>query len=445
LHECDAMAVVHAASCDVDKVRLEVGEAWYHKKGYVDLSKKQWLALPEAEQINFFNVDDATKLGEEMQAYVEVNTTSEGGSEKKRKSIEALDASGFRNGKQMIDCAEQDCTTRKSQLETLAKLKENNIVSDRTVADYLNGAGMRNPEAVDQLGISVLCAFRRKIFALLSLQCLSVLVIAYLVANLGPVKDLQILYDSENLMRDCIICGVLWVLAMVSLGGVAAVRYDFPKNFIALSIFTVMVSIAVAAFAGPNVHLGLGLVLVGLVLTGIVVTIPCGGKVLQVFPVTFAIMLVCNAMGIFFMAFWQTWGGTFIHPMYVVLLMFLNSVGLCWAGHEIDRLCSRLKVDEYLLPIVLLWAEMLVALLLVFAIESMADAGGDCCDGCHMWAYTTWHCDCCIYNDGSHGNDKYRRQSPNQTESLAAPVPQQMTDGPQDATATTATDPVQQV
>ena len=54
-------------------------------------------------------------------------------------------------------------------------------------------------------------------------------------------------------------------------------------------------------------------------------------------------------------------------PGYVVLVRVMNSIGLRWAGYEIDRPYSRSNVDEYLLPVVMLWAELLVVTLLIFS------------------------------------------------------------------------------
>merc|ERR1712072_1581943 len=103
-----------------------------------------------------------------------------------------------------------------------------------------------------------------------------------------------------------------------------------------------------------------------------------------------------------------------MHWGYAVLVMLVNTLGLLWAGYKIDRLCSRLEVDEYMLPMILLWAELMVALLMILSVDAPINVSGECTDGCYMWSYTYWHCDCWIYSDGTYGKDKHRRIKNNQ-------------------------------
>lgn len=304
-----------------------------------------------------------------------------------------------------IPAATRDNHTTEKELARLQELQSKGQLSDRTVADYLNGQGA-NPFAADRMGLKVLVAFRRKMFALLLLQCTVVLFFAWGIANIPMVKDMEILYHMDNIIRDGIICVFFFVSSVVSLGVVAVLRYKHPFNIIALSVFTVFMSATLASLAGPNVHLGLLAVLVGFAL----VFLPCSfiirNKVIEVFPVAFVAMVLIN-IGI---VVWMCMYGTFMSWGYAVVLMVLNSISMVWGGYEIDRLCSRLKVDEYMLPVILLWAELLVMIFVIFSVETMCEAAGSFEGGCSMWAHTTWHCDCWIYDNGSYGKDKYRKQ-----------------------------------
>jgi hypothetical protein len=119
-------------------------------------------------------------------------------------------------------------------------------------------------------------------------------------------------------------------------------------------------------------------------------------------------MLATNALCLV----WHFMFNTFIGVIWVVVLMIMNTVAVVWAGYQLDFLSSRLMVDEYLLPVILMWAELMVAILVLMSFEAMASNAGECGDSCHTWGHTTWHCDCWIYADGSHGSDRYRRAHP---------------------------------
>jgi len=312
----------------------------------------------------------------------------------------------FKSADCMMEQALADGYVNKNQAKKLEKLQQKGVVCERTVADYLAEQG-KNPFAVDQLGLDILVRFRRKMFALLIVQCGVTMGVAYLVANSPLVRDLEILYHPETFIRDAILCLASWAFSVISLCMVGAVRYKSPQNIMALAIFTVFMSITLALMAGRNVHLGLLMVFLGLVFVGAVSCIKIRGKVIEIFPITIVCMVVVNVLVVLWAVLYAE--RTNMGLGYVVLVMVLNSVGLCWSGYEMDRLCSRLRVDEYMLPVVLLWAELLVTLLLLFSTESMCQAAGNCEGNCYMWSYTTWHCDCWIYSDGSYGKDKYRK------------------------------------
>jgi hypothetical protein len=207
----------------------------------------------------------------------------------------------------------------------------------------------------------------------------------------------------------------LWLLSLVTLGIAARVRRIHPYNLVSLAVFTVMISITLAAAAGPNVHLGLGVVLGGFFLTAILSSFHRGkGKIIEVFPVSLLSMVLCNIC----ILCWHFLFNTFIWYGFVIMLIIANSIGLCWAGYQIDRLGSRLHVDEFLQPLIMLWSEILVfmsvALLVGFAAaDGSCEGCGEwgCGDGCNTFAYTFYGCDCYIYADGTHGSDKHRRKN----------------------------------
>merc|ERR1712160_84728 len=97
-----------------------------------------------------------------------------------------------------------------------------------------------------------------------------------------------------------------------------------------------------ALMAGRNVHLGLLMVFLGLVFVGAVSCIKIRGKVIEIFPITIVCMVVVNVLVV----------------LWAVLYAERTNMGL---GYVV--LVMVLRVDEYMLPVVLLWAELLVTLL----------------------------------------------------------------------------------
>merc|ERR1711957_537109 len=70
--------------------------------------------------------------------------------------------------------------------------------------------------------------------------------------------------------------------------------------------------------------------------------------------------------------------------------------------------------------------ELLLTMLIIFSTETLCQATEGCGDNCYMWGYTTWHCDCWIYNDGSYGKDRHRAPSRTGSIILEAPTEQKM-------------------
>jgi len=289
-------------------------------------------------------------------------------------------------------------------------------------------------DAVDRMGLSVLLGFRRKMFALLIIQSTVVFLLSWVFANIPTVKNMRILYSRETLYRDAAIVMALWVISMGLLCVLGAVRKTHPHNKVMLSIFTVFISLTFAAMAGPNVHLGMSIMLLGIVLVSILSSVKIGNKVMEVFPAAFIVMIFCNII----ILIWMVKFNTFIHWGYVALLFVVNTVGLLWTGYQIDRLCSRLKVDEYMLPLILIWAQLMVAMFLMMSVQALAAQATDCSGGCYVWGHTGWNCDCWVHDDGTHGKDKYRQVvgADGNTGDIEAPKQAQMVNtGKQEQTA----------
>merc|ERR1712187_154285 len=85
--------------------------------------------------------------------------------------------------------------------------------------------------------------------------------------------------------------------------------------------------------------------------------------------------------------------------IYMIIIIVLS---LLWVGYECDRLTKKLTVDEYMLPVILVWADvmLLISVFVLIAICLLAGGGidsvgaGFCycdCSGLwiHSWAAST--------------------------------------------------------
>jgi len=269
-----------------------------------------------------------------------------------------------------------------------------------------------NPNSADQLGLDILAGFRRKMFGTLLIQSVLVLGVSWGWANIPAIKEMEIAYHGSNFDRDLGILSVLLLATLIALGFTAKNRYKHPKNLIYLAAFSIFLSIFLGSFIGSNVHLCLGLCCVGVLLIAIPSCIKFNDKMIEVFPVSFFVVLITIIIGIT----WEITYNDFIYMHWTILSLVFSSLALLWFGWEIDRLCSTVEVDEFLLPVVILWCEFVVMLIVLLSFAAVANGAtqcGDCLVGC---SYTTCHCDCFIHRDGRRGTRDFMRDRRNQME-----------------------------
>merc|ERR1712060_130427 len=98
-----------------------------------------------------------------------------------------------------------------------------------------------------------------------------------------------------------------------------------------------------------------------------------------------------------------------IHALWVVPSLLLNSLGLVWLGYEMDWICSRLNPDEFLLPICLVWSEILTTVVICVVLAMAGDFSACEPDGCMSGTYIYCHCDCWLYGNGDSSRKEYYR------------------------------------
>lgn len=311
--------------------------------------------------------------------------------------------------------------------------KENDALDPRTVADpappvrksdgrSMGEVGRKsfNPCSADQLGLDILAGFRRKVFAILLSQALVIWGLAVAVAKIPLVDDRDLLASAKKTPEyttDCIIVGAAWVLAVACLCVVSRVRYSWPCNMAALSIFTVVISIALGLMGGSNVFYGMGLAFGAILGIALPSCVSCGGKMIEIFPVSMVMSVVVFAIGI---VLWLT-AFDDISGAWVIPVLLLNSVGMMWVGYGMDCSCARLNPDEYLLPVILVWSEVLT--LALIALLGVIGVGDGACNNsdCFGAGLPYMLCDWWIYA----GGDTPKRRMLKKLEASQPPAPKQ--------------------
>lgn len=301
-------------------------------------------------------------------------------------------------------------------------LTKSGMVAPQTIKDSVTKSGMAiKPGAVESLMISDIVAFRRKVFALLCMQGLGIWAISAVVARLGFIQELGLLSSSkdlEELKPDFIIVGISWLVTIICLTGLAWSRYKWPLNMVMLAIFSTFAAISLALSFGPNVVFGMASATCCVLMIAIPSCIVINGKLCEVFPVSVFSSFVIT-VGV--VVGWQVLAPE-IGVGWVVASAIMNIVATVWLGYEIDWLCSRLNPDEFLLPLVLVWAEMIIAIavtliLFVAMVSGGGDAdgggGGGCCTCGTGYPATCayMHCDCWLYGSGD-SSARRRQQGP---------------------------------
>lgn len=279
------------------------------------------------------------------------------------------------------------------------------------VAEVLGGRTY-NPDAVQQLGMDILMGFRRKAFVLLTLQSLVVWGLASCIARIPMLVDREFLVltkePKQELYMDAGILAVAFFMTIVSLAATYCVRYRFPANMACLSVFTVLLSLFLALIGGTNCFYGLALAVGCEIAIAVPSCLRFKGRTVEVFPVATVVSLVMLPTGFFG---WQVLAPE-IHSAWVVISLVLNFFGTVWLGYEMDWMCARLKPDEYLMPIVLVWVEILavVAIAFICMMGGQMQDGGSCSGGCNAPVVIYWRCDCWIYDGGESSRKAYYRK-----------------------------------
>lgn len=311
--------------------------------------------------------------------------------------------------------------------------KENDALDPRTVADpappvrksdgrSMGDLGRKsfNPCAADQLGLDILAGFRRKVFGILVFQALVIWGLAVAVAKIPLVDDRDLLASTKKTPEyttDCIIVGAAWALAVAFLLVVGRLRYSWPCNVAALSIFTVVISIALGIMGGSNVFYGMALAFGAILGIALPSCVSCGGKMVEVFPVSMVMSLVVFVIGI---VIWLTVFDD-ISGAWVIPVLLLNSVGMMWVGYGMDCSCARLNPDEYILPVILVWSEVLT--LAFIALLGVIGVGDGACNNSDCFATGVPYvlCDWWIYA----GGDTPKRRHLKKLEAAEAAAPKQ--------------------
>lgn len=271
---------------------------------------------------------------------------------------------------------------------------------DPTV-DFTSGS------AVNRLGLDVLRGFRMKAFILIAVQSVTTLVIAatveFGVSAARPRRWINAAF------------GALCSLTVVALVGVAIVRHRYPWNYIGELIFTIFLGTTFgfmtdplhlaeeryahssAGVARPQVYF-LAFYTAGLIIIALLslAQFPGSKRMMKCLPCAgIAVVLVDTFMV-------TVWALVDFCPLqWLLLMMFVVTCTLLWVGIENDRLAAKLNPDEYLLPVILIWADLFMifagALVVCFCAQELCcqaievATGSPCiCDGggwCDCWLY----------------------------------------------------------
>jgi hypothetical protein len=287
----------------------------------------------------------------------------------------------YRRGTVVLEHLQEQKGELNARERALKKAMEKGYVDSSTVAADL-AAGL-SPFAVDQLSVEVLIEFRKKVFALLVIQNVLVLALAIIFdLILGLVKV------SSG------ITFLAWILAVIVLAVLSRYRKKAPCNFRLLVLFDLVGPFALASLrmmfddlevGGKSPHLVMfGIHTFGILLLGL---IACVGKEKTLKNIVVAPFVILLTTAMFVLSCWflqvASFGTAFV-------LLFFNGFALMWIGYQLDKLSSMLQVDEYLLPVVIVWCELLMAIALFLLVASFvllgccAGGGCDChcCDAC---------------------------------------------------------------
>lgn len=319
--------------------------------------------------------------------------------------------------------------SQKNEAETLNKLRETNLASSELVADAMAIEGA-NPYAVASLGQGFVKNFRIKSFALICIQVITVLF-------LGIIIDMGV---SDDKHPGTYFVGGLCLLLVIVLLIVAGFRHFYPFNYFMEVIFTLVAGLCLGLSSKPMERAqevccpntdkaekpgiyAFGFYVAGLCILSVICVLAAPGNksVMKCLPCAF--IADCFVV----VLFGATWTMTKFCPInWLMCMMFVVCMCILWVGFECDRLANKLKIDEYLMPVILVWADLLVMIAICLAIIALimcaAMGGGnvDCggmCYGCHG---------CGTYSPWLHSTSGVRDRAEEAVEEGAAPQPQTM-------------------
>jgi len=307
----------------------------------------------------------------------------------------------YNRGSHIADTIRMDISGRftpaqHSNAITIGKLRNRNLVSAKTAADAFPVRGA-NPFAIDQLGMEVMKGFRLKSFSLMVLQCICVL-------GLGILVDESIPADAHP-GNDFYAAFLVFSIAFLFLTSYH--RHKYPINYILEAFFTLFIGVSLGLSTQPLLSAqesgwpgsstgekpaiyAFGFYTVGLTLIALMSLISTPkGHLVKCFPCSLiAVLLVIT---LFLVTHELT---KFCPVSWLLLMIIIVSICLVWVGIECDRLASKLCLDEFLLPVILVWADLFVLvgvcflICLLIACGSMGDGGpGGYCWGCHGLCY----------------------------------------------------------
>jgi len=225
-----------------------------------------------------------------------------------------------------------------------------------------------------------------------------------------------------------------WVVPLIILFILNMFRYKTPLNFALLFIFSFAIGVTFGLLKvpmdlytnnftsdrsknwSPQCY-GMAGHTIALILLALLTCIPHGNKgMIKMAPVALVVAFFTDIGGVVaYQSYWNYVGP----PLFVIVAIFMNTLSLAWIGYQMDVCATRLQVDEFLYPVILLWCEVFIAmfLIMVFVIGVLmllagdgggdgAGAGGMSCEGVGYGCYG-FYCDC--YYGGSISTDSSKK------------------------------------
>merc|ERR1712176_111427 len=132
----------------------------------------------------------------------------------------------------------------------------------------------------------------------------------------------------------------------------------------------------------PHIYT-LGVFTCGNLLLGVLSCFFCRGKTPKVLPLVPVVVAITTSILVWAYLKYD------VAPMWLIIFCaFLNVVGLIVVGYQIDKLSTIVGVDEYMQPVVVMWCEVLLVLILMALVIQITFTEG-CIEGGGVGA-----CDC---------------------------------------------------